>query len=262
MPEETAATARADGAPRDVYLFATCVIDLFAPEAGVDAAHVLDRLGVTVHFPEAQTCCGQPAYTTGFPRDARAVVARQLDLFPEPWPIVVPSGSCGGMLKWHWPKLFDDDPTLRAQAEDVAARTVEFTDYVVNTLGMALPTHEAPATRVALHTSCTARREMGTLECGRALLDGLPGVACVTQAQESECCGFGGTFAVKHPEVSASMAADKLAAIAESGCDTYVSADCGCLLNLNLTRDRNGTGPRGVHIASFLRTRLEDGASA
>ncbi|MEQ9010563.1 (Fe-S)-binding protein [Algiphilus sp.] len=260
MPEETAGAARADNAPRDAYLFVTCIVDLFAPEAGVDAAHVLNRLGITVHFPKAQTCCGQPAYTTGFPREARAVVTSQLELFQEPWPVVVPSGSCSGMLKWHWPKLFDNDPALRAKAEDVAARTVEFTDYIVNTLGVALPVHETSATRVALHTSCTARREMGTLECGRALLDRLPGVACVPHAQESECCGFGGTFAVKHPEVSASMAADKLAAIAESGCDTYVSADSGCLLNLNLTRQRNGIGPRGVHIASFLRSRIEDGA--
>ena len=257
MPEEIASTVTHETAQRDVYLFATCVVDLFAPEAGMDACHVLEHLGVRVHFPKAQTCCGQPAYATGFPREARAVVARQLDLFPEPWPVVVPSGSCGGMLKLHWPKLFADDPARLAKARDVAARTVEFTDYVVNTLGLNMPAPDAPSMRVALHTSCTARREMGTLECGRALLSRLPGVECVEQAHEAECCGFGGTFAVKHPEVAASMAADKLSAIAGSGCESFVSADCGCLLNLNLTRDRNGTGPRGVHIASLLRARLE-----
>ncbi|MFT4046525.1 MAG: (Fe-S)-binding protein [Solimonas sp.] len=254
VPRSGAAAA----AQRKVYLFATCVIDLFAPQAGIDAVDVLERLGVSVHFPENQTCCGQPGYTTGFPEEARRVAAAQLNLFPEPWPIVVPSGSCGGMLRHHWRKLFADDAGRLAKANDIAARTVEFTDYVVNVLGLALP-HDAagPAVKVALHTSCSARREMGTLPAGRAALAGLPGVELVVHDHEAECCGFGGTFSVKHPEISAAMAADKLAAIKATGCDRLVSADCGCLLNLNLSLEKRGDALRGEHIASFIRSRLD-----
>jgi L-lactate dehydrogenase complex protein LldE len=243
----------------NVYLFATCVIDIFSPQAGLDTVEVLEQLGVTVHFPKQQTCCGQPGYTTGFPEEARRVAKAQLDLFPNSdWPIVVPSGSCGGMLKHHWPKLFADDAKLLAKAENIAARTIEFTDYVVNVLGMQLPEQPGAAPlKVALHTSCSARREMGTLDIGRAALARLPGVELVVHDHEGECCGFGGTFSVKHPEISAAMAADKLQAIRDSGCDRLVSADCGCLLNLNLSMEKRRDTMRGEHIASFIRSRMD-----
>jgi L-lactate dehydrogenase complex protein LldE len=244
----------------DVYLFATCVIDLFSPQAGLDTVDVLERLGVTVHFPKQQTCCGQPGYTTGFPEEARRVAAAQLDLFPNDWPIVVPSGSCGGMLKHHWPKLFADDAKLLATAENIAARTIEFTDYVVNVLGLSVPQSNAKPVKVALHTSCSARREMGTFEIGRAALQKLPGVELVVHDHEAECCGFGGTFSVKHPEISAAMAADKLESIRKTGCDALVSADCGCLLNLNLSMEKRRDTMRGEHIATFIRSRLEGAA--
>lgn len=243
--------------PADVYLFATCLVDLLEPAVGLDVIAVLERCGVRVHFPQDQTCCGQPAYTTGYPEHSRPVAAAQLDLFPEPWPIVVPSGSCAGMIHHHWPRLFAREPALLAKAEAIAARVVEFTDFVTNVL--TLPVH-APTggdTTVCLHTSCSARREMGTLAHGRALLDQLPGVALAVHDHESECCGFGGTFCVKHPEISASMAADKLDAIAATGCDQFVSADCGCLLNLNQSLARSERTLRGQHIASFLRQRLD-----
>ncbi|NKF24620.1 (Fe-S)-binding protein [Solimonas marina] len=248
-------------AATQVYLFATCVIDLFSPQSGLDVVDVLERLGVTVHFPESQTCCGQPGYTTGFPEEARRVAAAQLDLFPEPWPIIVPSGSCGGMLKHHWPKLFADDAARRAQAENIAARTYEFTDYVVNHLGLELPSGAAPI-KVALHTSCSARREMNALPNGRAALAKLPGVELLVHDHESECCGFGGTFSVKHPEISAAMAADKLDAIKATGCDGFVSADCGCLLNLNLTLEKRQDALRGRHIATLIRERMAQGGTA
>jgi L-lactate dehydrogenase complex protein LldE len=242
--------------PGDVYFFATCVIDLFEPQAGLDAIAVLEHAGMRVTFPAAQTCCGQPAYTTGFPQDARAVAKAQLDLFPEPWPIIVPSGSCAGMLHHHWPRLFADEPALAAKAEAIAARTVEFTDFIVGTLGLSFADADATPVRVALHTSCSARREMDTLRSGRNLLANLPGVDLATHDHESECCGFGGTFSVKHSEISAAMASDKLDAIAATGCETFVSADCGCLLNLNLSLEKRSTALRGRHIASFLRERL------
>lgn len=248
--------------PSDVYFFASCVVDLFSPEAGLDAIAVLEYAGVRVAFPEAQTCCGQPAYTTGFPKDARAVAQAQLDLFPEPWPIVVPSGSCAGMIRHHWPRLFADDAVLAERANEVASRVVEFTDFIVGTAAIDLTaTLENPA-KVCLHTSCSARREMDTLRSGREMLAGLPGVDLVAHDHESECCGFGGTFSVKHSGISSAMADDKLDAILASGCSTFVSADCGCLLNLNNTLEKRGTTLRGQHIASFLRSRLRANEAA
>lgn len=241
--------------PTHVYLFATCVVDLFSPQSGIDAVEVLESLGLTVVFPQRQTCCGQPAYTTGFPEEARRVAAAQLELFPEPWPIVVPSGSCGGMLRLHWPRLFADDPPRLAQARALAARTVEFTDFIDSLLEPAADTG-APPLKVALHTSCSARREMATHLAGRRLLAKLPGVELVEPAHEAECCGFGGTFAIKHADVSAAMTADKADALAATGCALFVSADCGCLLNLNGALERRATPLRGLHIASFLRERL------
>jgi L-lactate dehydrogenase complex protein LldE len=245
--------------PRQVYFFATCVIDMFAPQAGFDAITVLERCGVKVHFPIRQTCCGQPAYTTGFPEEAAKVAAAQLSLFPEPWPIVVPSGSCGGMLKHHWPKLFANDPERLAQAEAIAARTIEFTDYLLHVADLRLEGASVQPLRVALHTACSARREMGTLECGRELLQRLPGVELVVHSHESECCGFGGTFSVKHPEISAAMTSDKLDAIRATRCDALVSADCGCLLSLNLMLKKRRDTLRGQHIASLIRERLDQG---
>lgn len=246
----------------NVYFFATCVIDMFAPDAGIDAIDVLERSGVTVHVPLRQTCCGQPAYTTGFPEEAARVAAAQLDLFPEPWPIVVPSGSCGGMLKHHWPKLFANDPVRLSQAEGIAARTIEFTDYLLKVAALNWDQALRSPLRVALHTACSARREMGTLDCGRALLQRLPGVELVVQAHESECCGFGGTFSVMHPEISAAMTSDKLDAIRATGCDVMVSADCGCLLSLNLMQEKRRQPLRGRHIASLIRERLDAGTGS
>lgn len=245
----------------DVYFFATCVVDMFQPEAGLDAIAVLEALGLRVHFPEAQTCCGQPAYTSGYPERARGVARAQLDLFPEAWPIVVPSGSCGGMLQHHWPRLFADDPALLARAEDIAARVVEFSDFLVARGGIAHLAKTTTPETLCLHTSCSARREMDTLASGRALLASLPGVTLAQHDHESECCGFGGTFSVKHPGISAAMAGDKVDAITATGCGGFVSADCGCLLNLNTTLARRGTALRGEHIATMLRRRMTGDAA-
>lgn len=243
--------------PLQVYFFATCVIDMFSPQSGLDAIELIERAGIEVLFPLKQSCCGQPAYTTGFSSEARLVAAAQLDLFPSPWPIVVPSGSCGGMLRHHWPKLFADDPVLLEKARDIAARTVEFSEFMLNTLGLDLSVASAQPVKVAVHTSCTARREMDNHHHVRRLLKQLPGVEVVVQEHESECCGFGGTFSVKHPEISSAMARDKVDAIKSSGCNSLISADCGCLLNLNGNLEKRADTLRGEHLATFIRNRLD-----
>jgi L-lactate dehydrogenase complex protein LldE len=248
--------------PQRVYFFSTCVVDLMAPQAGLDAIELIRTAGIEVDFPAAQSCCGQPAYTSGYTEEARRVARAQLDLFPQPWPIVVPSGSCAGMMVHAWPKLFADQPQLADTARQVAQRVVEFSAFAHDVLGLAAPApaRQASPVKVALHTSCAARREMGTHVPSEALLRALPGVELVTPARVAECCGFGGTFSARHPAISGAMVNDKLDAVLDSGAEVLVSADCGCLLNLHLAADkRRAAGdnfPRCVHLASFVRERL------
>lgn len=258
--------------PPHVYFFSTCVVDAMAPGAGMDSIELIRAGGIEVEFPQAQSCCGQPAYTSGYTDEARQVAAAQLDLFPQPWPIVVPSGSCAGMLVHHWPRLFADDPVRLKKVQDIRSRVVEFSEFAVTVLGLAGTAGAPAATRrladapvrtpvkVALHTSCSGRREMGTHLPSRALLAELPGVELVNFAREAECCGFGGTFSARHPAISGAMVQDKLQAVRDAGATVLVSADCGCLLNLHHAAQKQGgqaSGlPRCVHLGSFLRERL------
>ena len=244
--------------PADVYLFATCLVDQFAPEAGLDTVRLLEREGITVHFPEDQTCCGQPAYSSGYPEEARAVARRQLGLFPEPWPVVVPSGSCAAMIRHHYPELFAGDSALLPKAKELAERVFELTEFLVNVVGFTHDDSREPCT-VVLHTSCHARREMGSHETSAALLRGLSRVSVVTQSRAEECCGFGGTFAISHPDISAAIASDKVESLRATGAVRVVSADCGCLFNIlgNAAKQdeiagRSESTLHGEHIASFL----------
>ncbi|MBB3184165.1 L-lactate dehydrogenase complex protein LldE [Halomonas fontilapidosi] len=236
--------------PKKVYFFGTCLVDLFYPEAGLDGIRLLEREGIEVLFPEDQTCCGQPAYTSGYAREARAVAAAQLGLFPEPWPIVVPSGSCGGMMRTHYRQLFAGSD-LEERANEVAGRVHELTEFLVHVCHLKLEDRGEPE-KVAMHTSCSARREMGLAEIGPALLAQLGQVELVEQARAAECCGFGGTFAVRHPEVSAAMVEDKTTAIAEAGAQRFVTSDCGCMMNIGGRFEQQKTPVEGEHIASYL----------
>ena len=253
--------------PGNVYLFATCLIDQFAPEAGLDTVRLLEREGIKVHFPEGQTCCGQPAYTSGYPDEARDVARHQLDLFPEPWPVVVPSGSCGAMLRHHYPKLFAANQALASKAHALAERTFELTEFLVHVVGFARDDSGAPCT-IALHTSCHARREMGCHETSEALLAGLKQVKVTEQARIEECCGFGGTFSMRFPHISEAIVTDKVESLCATGAGRVVSADCGCLFNitgraakLDEIAGRSEPTLSGEHIASFLWRRTAGEAS-
>ncbi len=250
--------------PADVYLFATCLVDQFAPEAGLDAVRLLEREGIAVHFPDDQTCCGQPAYTNGFPDEARAVARRQIQVFDRPWPVVVPSGSCAAMMRHNYPKLFAGDPVWAAKAAELSGRIFELTEFLVHVVGFDHRDAGAPCT-VALHTSCHARREMGVHETSAALLAGLGGVTVAQQARAEECCGFGGTFAILQPDISEAMVTEKVASLKESGAQRVVSADCGCLFNIlgraakqDEIAGRAEPSLPGEHIASFLWRRTGD----
>lgn len=239
-----------------ISLFGTCVVDLFFPQAGMSALKILEREGIQVNYPQAQSCCGQPAYTSGYSDEARRVALAQIAAFPGEDPIVVLSGSCAGMMKHHYPTLFQGMPEEEI-VRQFSKRIIEFTAYLLEVLNIEL--HDlGPAESVALHTSCTARREMGTLQNGRELLRRLDKIDLKTHNHESECCGFGGTFSVRHPDISAAMVQDKTAALRQCGASKVISADCGCLLNITGALQKQQAHPEnkaafaGLHIAELI----------
>lgn len=245
------AERRYPGKPAEVTVFGTCVVDLFYPEAGLDAIRLIERQGIRVHFPQQQSCCGQPAYTSGYREQARAVARSQLDLLDDGRLVVVPSGSCAGMFRHHYPDLFADEPDTLRRAHDLAERTFEFAEFLLKVCQVNLR-DAGPHSTVALHTSCTARREMNTHLHARELLAQLPGVTRIDHDHESECCGFGGTFSVRLPDISGAMVKDKTRALRDSHANEVISADCGCLMNINGAFEKQGDTLRGQHLASFL----------
>jgi len=222
--------------------------------AGIE---LLRREGLEVVFPQAQTCCGQPAWNSGHAAEARAVARAQVALFREPWPVVVPSGSCAAMMRRHYPQLFAGEPDL-PEVEALAARVHELTEFLVGVLGVKLEDKGEPV-RVTWHASCHALRELGIRDEPKALLGQLANVELVGLERERECCGFGGTFAVRFPEISAAMVEDKAADVAATGAGEVLSGDCGCLLNIGGKLARTGSAVRARHIAEFLWERTRGG---
>ncbi len=241
--------------PEAVYFFGTCLVDLFYPQAGLSGMKLLRREGLRVVFPKGQTCCGQPAYNNGRFADARAVARQQLRLFPKPIPVVLPSGSCAGMMRKHYPDLFAGTPD-EAAARDISERVFELSEFLVHVLKADFTDLGAPV-KVAWHGSCHSQREMGVREEPKTLLRGLANVELVELERERECCGFGGTFSVKEPAVSAAMVADKTADIGNTGAETVVSGDCGCLMNITGALEKQQSPVCGRHIAEFLWERTD-----
>jgi L-lactate dehydrogenase complex protein LldE len=242
--------------PDTVYFFGTCLIDLFYPDAGLAGMELLRRQGLRVVFPQGQTCCGQPARNNGQADEARRVARAQLDAFAQPWPILVPSGSCAGMMKTHYPEMFKGT-TDQARAEAFAARVFELTQFLVDVLDVRLKDKGRPVT-VTWHPSCHALREMGVGDQPKALIRQLGAVTLVENPREAECCGFGGTFSVKQPDISAAMVADKLDSIEATGADLVLSADCGCLMNITGKAAKANSRVKGQHIAQFLLERCHE----
>ncbi len=236
--------------PEKVYFFGTCVVDLFFPAAGLAGIKLLQAAGLEVIFPQGQSCCGQPAYNSGFLDEARAVAWSQIKLFSKDYPVILPSGSCAGMMKKHYPSLFRGRPE-QAEAEDFAARVYELTQFLVDVLDMKFDDLGEP-TKVTWHPSCHSMREMGVGDQPKSLLRQLSKVELVELPRERECCGFGGTFSVRQPEVSAAMVTDKIDAIAETGAEMVVSGDCGCLLNIGGALEKAESRAHPKHIAEFL----------
>jgi L-lactate dehydrogenase complex protein LldE len=237
-----------------VYFFGTCLIDSFFPEAGMAAIRLIEREGLRVVFPPEQSCCGQPAYNSGFPETAREVARQQMRVFCDPIPIVVPSGSCAGMMKHHYPGLFAGQRDYE-RAQGFAERVFEWSEFMARELNVDL-SDSGPPLKVTWHSSCHARREMQVIEHSKSLLRRLAHVELVELKNEHECCGFGGTFAVKHPEISAAMVADKIEDIQRTGASRVISGDCGCLMNITGAMAQRGVPIAGQHLAEFIWERV------
>ena len=239
---------------KTVYYFGTCLMDMFYPEAGIAGINLIRREGIRVVFPREQTCCGQPAYNSGFFKEARKVALKQIGLFAEEYPIVVPSGSCAGMMKHHYPYLFADDPNLEA-IKKFSSRIVELSEFLVKVLKIKLEDRGRPI-RVTWHSSCHALREMRVIGDSKALIRQLKNVELVELQNESECCGFGGTFAVKQPDISGAMVADKVEDISHTGASRLLTGDCGCLMNISGAMEYQNSPIKGQHLAEFIWERI------
>jgi len=237
--------------PVRVGLFVTCLVDLFRPTVGFAAVKLLRAAGCTVEVPRAQTCCGQPAYNAGDRADARAIAALAIAAF-EPFDYVVaPSGSCAGMIREHYPSLFDDDPAMQARARALAARTYELVSFLTDVRGMTRVEARFEGS-VTYHDSCSGLRELGVKQQPRRLLATVEGLRLTELPGAEVCCGFGGAFCVKYPEISDKIVSEKTADIAATGAGTLLAGDLGCLLNMAGKLTREGRPVAVRHVAEVL----------
>jgi len=234
-----------------VALFVTCLVDLHRPSVGFAAISLLEAAGCTVEVPRGQTCCGQPAYNAGNRAATREIAGGILTAFAAYDYVVVPAGSCAGMLSRHLPHLFDDDPNLRAAAERLADKTFELTAFLRDVMRF-VPAPPALRVNATYHDACAGLRELGVKAQPRALLAAVPGLTLTEMGDPELCCGFGGTFCVKYPEISTRMVSDKTADITATGADLLLAGDMGCLLNIAGRLSRQGSNIEVRHVAEVL----------
>ncbi len=228
----------------------TCLGDAFFPNVGVATVTLLRRLGVSVDFPETQTCCGQPHFNSGYHDDARALARHTIEAFAKSLLVVTPSGSCAAMVKLEYPELFHDEPVWRERAVELAGRTHELSDFLVN----ILKTEDVGARfegSVTYHMACHLRG-LGLVTEPIRLIQKVRGLQYVPLERYDECCGFGGSFAVRYPGISGAMVNDKTAFIEKTAVDAVVATDAGCLMNIGGCLNRKGSKVRILHLAELL----------
>ncbi len=240
-----------------VALFVTCLVDLYRPTVGFAALKLLQEAGCDVEVPRAQTCCGQPAYNSGDRTTATEMARSIVETFGGFDYVVVPSGSCGGMLREHLPHLFDDDPNMKQRAAAFGQRTYELVSFLTDVMGVRA-VDAAYAGIATYHDSCCGLREMGVKAQPRMLLASVIGLSLTEMAEPEVCCGFGGTFCVKYPEISTRMVGDKTRDIAATGADTLLAGDVGCLLNMAGKLKRDGSAIKVRHVAEVLANMADD----
>lgn len=242
-----------------VGLFVTCLVDLIRPSVGFAAVKLLEASGCVVEVPRSQTCCGQPAYNSGDRKDACAVARNTIEAMEGFDYVVAPSGSCAAMLREHYPVLFKDDEDWRERAGRLAERTHELISFLVDVRGLASVDAQLSA-RATYHDSCSGLRELGVKDQPRQLLSSVEGLQ-VTELREPEvCCGFGGTFCVKYPDISNEMVTSKAKDIEASGADLLLAGDLGCLLNMAGKLKRLGSQVEVRHVAEVLAGLVEQPA--
>jgi L-lactate dehydrogenase complex protein LldE len=234
-----------------VGLFVTCLVDLFRPSVAFAAIKLIEAGGGQVAVPRAQTCCGQPAYNSGDRRDAMAIARQVVETFERFDYVVAPSGSCAGMLRVHYPRLLADDPNFAERAEALAAKSYELTSFLVHVLGLTT-VDAAYQASVTYHDSCSSLRELHVHDAPRQLLSSVKGLSLVELDEGEVCCGFGGAFSVKYPDISTAILDAKVHDIAGSGASTVLGGDLGCLMHIagRLVRTRAKVEAR--HVAEVL----------
>jgi L-lactate dehydrogenase complex protein LldE len=238
-----------------VQLFVTCLIDSFFPQIGEAMVQVLNRAGVRVEFPSAQTCCGQPAFNAGLRSEARPLAQHSIQVFEKTrGAVIIPSGSCAAMVRHGYLELFKDDPGWLRRAEGLAKRTYEFSEYLVDVRGMTDLSACWPG-RISYHPSCHLLRGLGVDRQPRALLAAVREAVIVELPECEDCCGFGGVFSVEHPELSSEFLKRKIANFERTECPTLVVADSGCLMHIQGGLIRQGKNQRVVHLAEVLNSR-------
>lgn len=239
--------------PTRVQLFVTCIVDSIYPNVGEATVTVLERLGLEVRFLEAQTCCGQPAYNGGFWNEARAVALRFLDIFEAtaPEPIVCPSGSCAAMVVHGYFDLFKDDAKNLARAQAIAARTYEFSQFLVDVLGVK-DVDAQFAGKLTYHPSCHLQRYLHVTDQPSQLLSNVHGAEVVPLPSADECCGFGGLFAIKHGDISGAILDKKIENLQKTGAPTLVGCDMSCLMHIQGGLNRDKAGVDCQHLAEIL----------
>jgi L-lactate dehydrogenase complex protein LldE len=239
-----------------VGLFVTCLVDLMRPSVGFASVRLLEQSGCDVHVPATQTCCGQPAWNSGADRDAAAIARQVIAAFEGFDYVVAPSGSCAGMIRVHYPEALANDASYAPRARVLAEKTYELVEFLVRLRGMDTMKANCSA-RACYHDSCSALRELRIKQEPRQLLASVEGLE-LSELKESEvCCGFGGLFSVKYPEISERMADDKIADAQSTGADIITSADLGCLLHLAGRIGRRGLKLRARHIAEILAGEMD-----
>jgi L-lactate dehydrogenase complex protein LldE len=237
--------------PLRVALFVTCLVDLFRPTVGLAAAKLLEDAGCLVEAPRAQTCCGQPAYNSGDRRTAQAIARQVVELFEGYDHVVAPSGSCAGMLRVHYPSLLADDPAYAGRAAALAAKSHELVGFLVDVLKQERVAARFPG-RITYHDSCSGLRELDVKQQPRRLLASVEGLEIKELPGAEVCCGFGGTFCIKFPEISDRLVSEKAADIEATGAETLLAGDLGCLLNMAGKLSRRGAKVRARHVAEVL----------
>jgi L-lactate dehydrogenase complex protein LldE len=240
---------------KSVQLFVTCLVDQFFPDVGFAVVEILEELGLTVDFPQGQTCCGQPAFNGGFWDDARAMARHTIDILSQSdAPVVIPSGSCADMIVHHYPEILAGDPTYAAKANEVASRSYEFTQFLIDVLGVTELRARATGC-LTYHASCHGLRGLGLNEQPRRLLANVAGAEQKALPGAEECCGFGGLFAVKMADISAAILERKLDNIETTGADTVVGTDVSCLMHIAGGLHRRGSKVQVKHLAEVLMDR-------